>query len=112
MTTSGEIMLVSNCRMYSLGFQIKQWPTHHNSCIVHQADQIPVADHRADLPGSLLYRVGIRNVHQERHEAVAELLLQAIGVSLLADRAEDEIKRTLPSTNRWNCGRFIPALTV
>src|SRR5271155_5578736 len=23
------------------GPQIKQWPTHHNSCVVHQANQIP-----------------------------------------------------------------------
>jgi hypothetical protein len=32
--------------------------------------------------------VGVRNVHQERHETVPELSLQTIGVSLLADRTE------------------------
>src|ERR1700683_2607317 len=31
-----------------------------------------------------MYGVGVRNVHHERHESVAELSLQAIGVSLLA----------------------------
>src|SRR6202044_1303752 len=70
------------------GPQIKQWPTHHNSCIVHQANQIPVAYHGANPLGGLMYRVGVRNVHQERHEAVTELFLQTIGVSLLAYRAE------------------------
>src|SRR4029077_5608741 len=70
------------------GPQIKQWPTHHNSCIVHQANQIPVAYHGGDLPGSLMYSVGVRNVHHERHEAVTELSLQTIGVGLLAYRTE------------------------
>ena len=70
------------------GPQIKQWPTHDSSCIVHQANQIPVAYHRADILGSLMYSVGIRNVHHERHEAVTELSLQTIGVSLLAYRTE------------------------
>src|ERR1700676_2408885 len=56
--------------------------------IVHQANQIPVAYHGADLLGSLMYRVGVRDVHQERHEAVAELFFQTIGVSLLAYRTE------------------------
>jgi hypothetical protein len=41
-----------------------------------------------DLLGSLMYSVGVTNVHQERHEAVTELSLQAIGVCLLAHRAE------------------------
>ena len=68
------------------GPQIKQWPTYHNSCIVHRANQIPVAYHGADLLGSLMYSVGVRDVHQERHEAVAELPLQTFGVSLLAYR--------------------------
>jgi len=27
------------------GPQIKQWSTHHNSCIVHRANQIPAAYH-------------------------------------------------------------------
>src|SRR5580704_1159387 len=66
------------------GLQIKQWPTHHNSCIVHQANQIPVAYHGADLLGGLMYSVGVRNVHYERHETVTEIFLQTIGVSLLA----------------------------
>src|ERR1700689_5200406 len=70
------------------GPQIKQRPTHYNSRIVHQANQIPIAYHGADLLGSLMYSVGVRNVHQERHEAVAELSLQTIGVSLLAYRTE------------------------
>src|ERR1700683_990473 len=70
------------------GPHIKQWPTHHNSCIVHQANQIPVAYHGADLLGYLMYSVGVRNVHHERHEAVTELFLQTIGVSLLANRTE------------------------
>jgi hypothetical protein len=35
-----------------------------------------------------MYSVGVRYVHDERHEAVAELSLQAIGVCLLAHRAE------------------------
>jgi hypothetical protein len=66
------------------GPQIKQWPTHHNSCIVHQANQILVAYHGADLLGRLMYSVGVRNVHHERDETIAELSLQTIGVSLLA----------------------------
>ena len=70
------------------GPQIKQWSTHHNSRIVHQANQIPVAYHRADLLGSLMYSVGVRYVHHERHEAFTELGLQTIGVSLLAYRTE------------------------
>src|SRR6202030_1505660 len=71
------------------GPQIKQRPTHHNSRIVHQAKQILVAYDGADLLGSLMYCVGVRNVHHERHEAVTELSLQTIGVSLLAYRTED-----------------------
>jgi hypothetical protein len=43
---------------------------------------------RADLLGSLMYGVGVRNVHHERHEAVTEISLQMIGVSLLAYRTE------------------------
>jgi hypothetical protein len=70
------------------GPQIKQWPAHHNSCIVRQANQIPVAYHEADLLGSLMYSLGVRKVHHERHEAVTELSLQTIGVSLLAYRTE------------------------
>jgi hypothetical protein len=66
------------------GLQIKQWPTYHYSCIVDQTNQIPVADHGADLLGSLMYSVGVRNVHCERHETVPEIFLQTIGVSLLA----------------------------
>ena len=70
------------------GLQIKQWPTYHNSCIVDQADQIPVAYHGADFFGSLMYSVGVRNVHHERHQAFTELSLHTIGVSLLAYRTE------------------------
>jgi hypothetical protein len=68
------------------GPQIKKWPAYHNSRVVHEADQIPVADPGADLEGSLLRGVGVRNVHQERHEAVTELALQPIGFSLFAYR--------------------------
>jgi hypothetical protein len=32
----------------------------------------------------LMYGLGVRYIHDERHEAVAELSLQAIGVCLLA----------------------------
>ena len=46
------------------------------------------ADHGADLLGRLMDRVGVRNVHQERHEAVPELSLQTIGVSLLPHGTE------------------------
>jgi hypothetical protein len=35
-----------------------------------------------------MYSVGVRYVHDERHEAIAEFSLQAIGVSLLAYGAE------------------------
>jgi hypothetical protein len=35
-----------------------------------------------------MYSVGVRNVHHEGHEAVTELSLQTIGVSLLAHRTE------------------------
>ena len=44
--------------------------------------------HGADLLGSLMYSVCVRYVHYERHEAVTELSLQTIGVSLLAYRTE------------------------
>src|SRR5271154_5398382 len=88
MTTSGEIMLASQLPPVLAGLQIKQRPAHHNSCIVHQANQIPVAYHRADLLGSFMYGVGVRNVHHERHEAFTELFLQTIGVGLLAHRTE------------------------
>src|SRR5580704_4711898 len=70
------------------GPQIKQRPAHYNSCIVHQANKIPVACHGADFLGSLMYSVGVRNVHDERHEAVTDLSLQTIGVRLLAYRTE------------------------
>ena len=32
--------------------------------------------------------VGVRNVHQERHETVTELSLQTIGIGVLAYRTE------------------------
>src|SRR5580658_6654489 len=70
------------------GPQIQQRSAHYNSCIVHQANKIPAAYHGADRLGSLMYSVCVRNVHHERHEAVTELSLQTIGVSLLAYRTE------------------------
>src|SRR5580692_6978469 len=66
------------------GPQMKQRPTDHDSRIVHQANQIPIAYHGADLLSSLMNSIGVRNVHHERHEAVPELFLQTIGVSPLA----------------------------
>jgi hypothetical protein len=45
-------------------------------------------DHGADLLGSLMYGVGVRSVHHERHEAFSELSLQTFGVSLLAHGTE------------------------
>jgi hypothetical protein len=62
--------------------------TLHNSHIVHQANQISIAYHGTDFLGSFMYSVGVGNVHHERHEAVTELALLTIGVSLLAYRTE------------------------
>src|SRR5580704_8602849 len=71
------------------GPQMEQRPADYNSCIVHQANKIPVADHGVDLPCRLMDSIGVRNVHHERHKAVPELSLQTIGVSWLAYRTED-----------------------
>ena len=55
-----------------------------------------VAYDGADLLRSLTYSVGVRNVHHEENEAVAEFSLQTIGVSLLAYGTQDLGRATRP----------------
>jgi len=44
-TTSGETMLTSNCRLYLAGPQVKQWPITTIPALFNQANQIAVAYH-------------------------------------------------------------------
>ena len=60
-----------------------------------------VAYYGADLLRSLMYSVGVRSVHHERNEAVAECSLQTIGVSLLAYRTQDIGRATRPMVTEF-----------
>jgi hypothetical protein len=60
-----------------------------------------VAYYGADLLRSLTYSVGVRNVHHEENEAVAEFSLQTIGVSLLAYRTQDLGRATRPMVTEF-----------
>jgi hypothetical protein len=60
-----------------------------------------VAYYGADLLRNLMYGVGVRNVHHDVNEAVAEFSLQTIGVSLLAYRTHDLGRATRPMVTEF-----------
>lgn len=69
--------------------QVEEWSDDGDAGVVDEAGEIGVAEGFADLIGGALDRGPVGDIHQERREGRAELGLEAIGISLLSDGAED-----------------------